>query len=451
MAEPILVSAQAVPFPASSQTTLDRNSSISLPAPGQQIPQATGAKIRNADLNLGIFSPVNQNGSFEFDRVLKSGLLEKRTRKAKVWRPVYVVLRPGLLSIYRKPEESGLRHKIELSEITAVAVLKQKGKSKQAFAIFSPSRNYHFRLPKAKDAVKSFPLNLQAALRKAEEETRDWADMIRGEARLDKEEQDMLLGSPVGHPKNDFQQFESHLRRYKDHETLLSSSPEPGELTGPPLTTRDGIRVPGAIKPRQSSASRSHDVGYSTNDFGSCSDLSDAAGGLGMPRHYSSASLSQPEAPNPNGSSGRCPAIGTGNAVTTTQLRNISQTSIMNIQDEERVIHQGWLDCLRTKGHVRSWKRLWVVLRAKSLTFYKSSKEYKPTLILPISTIIDAVEIDPMSSRRRACLQIITEGRSFRLCADAEDDLAMWLGALKSILAKRKEAERLANRRVESF
>lgn len=30
------------------------------------------------------FSPVNQNGSFEFDRVIKSGYVQKRTQKTKV-------------------------------------------------------------------------------------------------------------------------------------------------------------------------------------------------------------------------------------------------------------------------------------------------------------------------------------------------------------------------------
>lgn len=39
---------------------------------------------RKGDFGLGVFSPVNQNGSFEFDRVLKSGELLKRTRKTKV-------------------------------------------------------------------------------------------------------------------------------------------------------------------------------------------------------------------------------------------------------------------------------------------------------------------------------------------------------------------------------
>lgn len=42
------------------------------------------SKFRNPHLNPDTFSPVNQNGSFEFDRVLRSGYVEKRTRRTKV-------------------------------------------------------------------------------------------------------------------------------------------------------------------------------------------------------------------------------------------------------------------------------------------------------------------------------------------------------------------------------
>lgn len=51
---------------------------VTLPVP------ASTNRIRNSHLALDTFSPVNQNGSFEFDRVLKSGYLQKRTRKTKV-------------------------------------------------------------------------------------------------------------------------------------------------------------------------------------------------------------------------------------------------------------------------------------------------------------------------------------------------------------------------------
>lgn len=40
-------------------------------------------RFRNR-LGQGAFSPVNQNGSFELDRVIKSGYVQKRTQKTKV-------------------------------------------------------------------------------------------------------------------------------------------------------------------------------------------------------------------------------------------------------------------------------------------------------------------------------------------------------------------------------
>ena len=48
-------------------------------------PPSSASRLRNSHLNLDTFSPVNQNGSFEFDRVLKSGYVQKRTRKTKAW------------------------------------------------------------------------------------------------------------------------------------------------------------------------------------------------------------------------------------------------------------------------------------------------------------------------------------------------------------------------------
>ena len=43
---------------------------------------------RSAHRNFDVFSPVNQNGSFEFDRVLKHGDVHIRSRKTKVGSPL---------------------------------------------------------------------------------------------------------------------------------------------------------------------------------------------------------------------------------------------------------------------------------------------------------------------------------------------------------------------------
>lgn len=66
------------PIPERSALQIPPPSSVTLP------PHTSASRIRNSHLNLDTFSPVNQNGSFEFDRVLKSGYVQKRTRKTKV-------------------------------------------------------------------------------------------------------------------------------------------------------------------------------------------------------------------------------------------------------------------------------------------------------------------------------------------------------------------------------
>jgi len=40
--------------------------------------------LKSSGLTLDTHSPVTQNGSFEFDRIIKSGEVLKRTRKTKV-------------------------------------------------------------------------------------------------------------------------------------------------------------------------------------------------------------------------------------------------------------------------------------------------------------------------------------------------------------------------------
>lgn len=88
-------------MPAAAEPDQIRTSHDSrpLPPPSLSIPQPTaGVGLRSGHLNLDTFSPVNQNGSFEFDRVLKSGEVHKRTRKTKVILPGFGRQQPILIS-----------------------------------------------------------------------------------------------------------------------------------------------------------------------------------------------------------------------------------------------------------------------------------------------------------------------------------------------------------------
>ncbi|KAL8698634.1 MAG: hypothetical protein Q9201_006457 [Fulgogasparrea decipioides] len=397
----------------SSQQKTDFSEERLLPQPRLRLPTSINtskpaAEPRSGHLNLDTFSPVNQNGSFEFDRVLKSGELYKRTRKTKQWKKFYLVLRPNLLSAYKSPSEERLHKQISLSDLNAVAHLKdRKGRREHLFCLYTPARNYHFQ---ARD----------------ENDAKAWVDLIRKEARIDEEEYGVYLGSPTAiDGSHEARADLDHL----EQERFASSSPEPIDIPSRPSTTRDGILIPGV---RRLSA---HNLDYSGDDAGTYSDWSDT------PQQSYSQSPHGPLAHRKVR-----PASGLGSTAMSPvhhgNARNASRSSDFQIQDDERVIWHGYLLILKSKGGVRQWKRLWVVLRPKNLAFYKNEDEYAALLIISLSSIINAVEIDPLSKSKSHCMQIIAEDRNFRFCASSEESLAKWLGALKSQLAKRREARK---------
>jgi len=373
-------------------------------------------------LSANILSPVNQNGSFEFDRRIKSGPIQKRRKKVKSWNTVHLVLRPNLLSIYRDAEETKLRHKIVLSNVTAIARQNDpKGKAKHVFAVFSPSRNFHFEA-------------------KSNEEAQDWIEQIRREARIDQDEEQMSLASPGG-AKSMYSGFERHDTSAGPRTTAMDYSSSDAEMSAPQRTP---MRKPQA-SPIREARRPSATLDYSGPEYGSYSDLSDA----GPAARMSALSLAQPER-------AQVKIVNTQNAtaeavyghaqpppqgpIHDAEARNRDlQDNLVRLQNAERVVCQGWLYILKSTTGVRQWKKLWMVLRPKALAMYKNEEEYSALKIIPFATIINAVELDNISNSKRFCMQLITEERNHRLCAPDVDSWAQWLGSFKSLLAKRRE------------
>ena len=305
-----------------------------------------------------------------------------------------------------------MHKQISLSDLTAVAYLKDpKARREHVFGLFSPERNFHFQ---AKD----------------EKDCRAWVELIKHEARI-YEEHGMLLGSSVtntGDLEHRFPPGDGNYRPEQDR--MGSSSPEPVEKAPRLSMTRDGIRIPGIARPSTGN------LEYSGDDLGPHSDFSDTP----PPQSYSDPTFGSffhrklRDVSSSNVSQTPTQPIHQGTT------RNVSQGSGFHIDhDDERVVWHGYLLCLKSKGGVRQWKRLWAVLRPKNLAFYKDEQEYAARLIIPLSNMIDAVEIDPVSRTKFHCMQIIAEEKSYRFCAPSEEALARWLGALKSQLARRKE------------
>ncbi|GAB7357918.1 hypothetical protein MBLNU230_g0085t1 [Neophaeotheca triangularis] len=433
---------------------------ISPPPPTTAATPASVSNIqRNERLAIDTFSPVNQNGSFEFDRIIKQGEVLKRTRKTKAWKSIYIVLRPNLLSIYRDSSESKLRHQINLSDLTAVARQKDpKRKSKQVFGLFSPSRNWHLEAP-------------------SEAEAQIWVEVIRREARIDEEGNDFTLKSPGGMTESRFQGFERDPGVgelvHEDRGGYSSSDVEAMHYP-PPRTRRDrGNKNYSMRRP-----SHTLTLDYSGAEAGSYSDFSDSAApatarmsALSLP-FTDSGRPSTSSAQNPPNSQHHQPSIygaspmARPTTITPALARTTSETSNLALENgpsihdyatqqpqpaptpsprppadpPERVVHQSWLYLLKSKNRIRQWKKVWMVLRPRALALYKNEEEYTALLIVPFETIIDVVEINPISRSKKYCMQVLSEERNYRFCALDEEGLERWLGGFKSLLSKRKNA-----------
>ena len=337
------------------------------------------------------------------------------------------MLRPNLLSIYRDKSEAKLRHQINLAELTAVARQKDpKRKEQYVFGLFSPSRNFHLSA-------------------RSEREAQEWVELIRQQARFAEDEEELLLASPGG-GASEYHGFERSID--------AQIGPSNDERGGYTSSDADALSGSGHLPARPRG-----DTGfsiYSGREQGSYSDFSDSAGpsarfsalSLAYADGRPSTSSMQPPPTQQHSIYGQVPDRPSIGARNPSQLSGLalspgtSRSAVQSPQDDsERVYYHGWLYLLKSKTGVRQWKKVWVVLRLQGLALYKSEEEYTALLILPLHTIIDAVEIDPISKSKTSCMQVISEERNYRFCALDEESLTRWLGAFKSLLSKRKAKE----------
>jgi len=298
-------------------------------------------------------------------------------------------------------------------------------KDKHVFGLFSPSRNYH----------------LEA---RSEKEAQEWVELVRREARIDEDEEELYLASPGG-ARSAFHGFERSIDAQisplqDDRGGYTSSDVEALTNIQPLPKSRDRGST-------QVSARRPSQIEYSGPEHGSYSDFSDAAGSaarlsvlsLSYTEGRPSTSSTQPPPANAvYGQSSVRPSMGARNPSQISGIGVSLPTGSHHPQDDERVVYHSWIYLLKSHRGVRSWKKIWMVLRPKALAMYKNEEEYTPLLILPFHMIIDAVEIDPISRSKTSCMQIISEERNYRFSALDEESLARWLGAFKSLLSKRR-------------
>ncbi|KAK6533526.1 hypothetical protein TWF694_002465 [Orbilia ellipsospora] len=356
----------------------------------------------NRSLSLDIataFSPVDERGAFMHDKIFKESWLHQRTRKTKNWKRRWYVLRGSAISIYKDSNEKKLHRQIQLSDLTACAPLKD-AKRPHVFGLFSPARNFH----------------LQAS---SDKELDEWVRLVRDIACLEETDEPIAM-SPVA--------------------TEAQPIPVPrraSQMHGPSSPTsrpQDGV---GSFTLDYSGASMS-----STSELGGMVSQSS----LAMPLEPGNTVL-RPTSPPATAQSAATAASVISPTSTTDPVAQAppetgvqrKESGLSNLEgqmNDSRVVWHGYLYVLKSKSGIRQWKKIWVVLRPRNVTFYKNEEEYRPLKLIPLENIIDVVEIDPISKSKQNCMQMILEKKSYKFAAGNEESLTKWLGALKSTLAK---------------
>ncbi|KAJ1981315.1 hypothetical protein H4R34_002118 [Dimargaris verticillata] len=97
------------------------------------------------------------------------------------------------------------------------------------------------------------------------------------------------------------------------------------------------------------------------------------------------------------------------------------------------VIYRGHL--YKKQRKYKHWSKRWFVLRPKSLSYYKSSKEHGiPRLILLDN--ITAVRMPPTDSQKskRPCFCLVGQRRKYWLCAEAKNEAYEWINLLNKYI-----------------
>ncbi|KAF9287550.1 hypothetical protein BGZ68_001647 [Mortierella alpina] len=382
-------------------------------------------------------------GTLQDGQIIKAGYLMKKGERLKIWKRKWFVLRTSKLAYYKDNKEYELLRIIDIRDVHRAAEVPVKHKS-GGFVILTPRRTFTLQ---ANDIS----------------EMRDWVHAINQakvhfEFTASSSDLDSSAGSTVhlGNPHLEYQHQQEQLLLSNDeranrqsifgallpkrqHHTSLSLA-DPDLLgKGRPILDKNGnaLSTLQALAPGNSTGS-SPPAPLALDWLNSQTGSSRRAAGLSLittgtpssPGHFGAEFFSM--GTDHNLSSGE-EDVGDDPSVLeagrlATEMNAPASGIVTGEQLESKVVRQGYL--LKFGNKYKTWRKKWFVLRGDKLTYYKNTKEYQPHGIIPLSTIIDCLQTDPVSKSKQYCLRIVTAKRSFVCCAPDEDTLLQWLDVL---------------------
>ncbi|KAI7866276.1 hypothetical protein BDF14DRAFT_1816119 [Spinellus fusiger] len=354
------------------------------------------------------------------EKVVNSGYLLKKGEKRRTWKKRWFVLRTTKMAMYKDDKEYKLLRIIDLHEIHSVVQVTSKNKYKHVFAIITPKRMYYVQ---AKD----------------QQEMNTWFEHIEHTKRelklYDTEEDASLMDRDQDYAKDVISSYQSkhaattgNQHRSSTHMMALQEGPS-GSVS--PIEHSTAQVPPLDIPSAQRLFSSSQAYTYSTLQGTSLQGTS----------HYEPGSYSTSNTYPLSPASDRQAQlhITEGLASSEDDEDYFCDNDRRNIQMEEtrnKVLIEGYLLKL---GRNKGWRKRWFVLRTDTLAYYEDDKEYSPRRIIPLTHILDSLEIEPMSKSKRFCFKIIIPKRSYVLCVGTEVELESWLDALSVAVRRVKK------------
>ncbi|KAI8367497.1 uncharacterized protein BYT42DRAFT_586492 [Radiomyces spectabilis] len=356
------------------------------------------------------------------EKVVKAGyLMKKGEKRRRTWKKRWFVLRTTKMALYKDSKEYKLLRIIDLHEIHSVVQVTSKNKYKFVFAIITPKRMYYVQAKDQADMDGWFDAieRTKAELKSHDEDDSSSVDRDQEFAK------DVITSYKSNHTANMMQQ-----RRRSSGATCDTPTRRPsggGVLPGSSASDKptSHVHVPPVDIPKPQrthpQSSPAH-VSYTPQ-----TPLSEFATGHIYPL-------------SPNSEHQAHVHMAEGLASSEDDEEYSWHSDMANVCEEEsrnRVLIEGYLLKL---GRNKGWRKRWFVLRPETLAYYEDDKEYAPHRIIPLTHIIDSLEIEPISKHKRYCFKIIIPKRNYVLCANTEVDLESWLNAL-SVAVRRAKKE----------
>ncbi|KAJ3162412.1 hypothetical protein HDU86_004892 [Geranomyces michiganensis] len=407
------------------------------------------------------------------EQVTMSGYLLKKGEKRRTWKSRWFVLRPTRLAYYQNDKEYELLKIIDMRDIHAIAEVELK-KRRNVFGLVTRERTYYIQAGSGREA-EDWLRALRAAHNHLRSESQSHRSSESGPSTSPtrssrRPSNPPPAANPIIHDRNASSLPQQPPAQPNAHHPLASSERE----TASQISNAESAGTADSFLTNTSTPSSVFtDYAYSTDSTPSTAipymppPILRPAGMSGKPAPISAQRETSPRreamgirvttfADNAKGDE---PSSPTGAARLTSSAASTpsharGETSSSEEEgddgdaagaagapiDDSVVIMQGYLEKrvahnykkIATAG-VKGWKKRWFVLRGGSLFGYKNDGEYVVKRLIPLSSVLDILEIDPQGKHHSFCFKIVLPKRQLVLCADTEKEMSLWIAGLRNI------------------